>query len=159
MPQSKQRRRPGRGEVVPPLSVFDRIDSLLKTQLSIFSSKPELTVEEIEHWHSDLSRYPIAAIEYAFEEWRRNGHFFPVYDDILQLCRGWQPDSGNKRCSRECQSRHGKGYGTADVLKLWHMHTTAHAQLGRELTEEEWEGLLGALDHWRGGAPEWRTAS
>lgn len=159
MPKSRPRRRPGHGELIPPSSVSDRIDSLLKEHLAIFPSKAELTQEEYEHWHGDLGRFSIQAIEYAFEEWRRNGHFFPVYDDILQLCKAWQPNSIRKRCGDECESRHGKGYGTADVLKLWQMHTTARQQLGRQLTEEEWEGLYGALDHWRGGAPEFRKTA
>src|SRR5216117_2917980 len=91
MPKSRQARQPGRGEVIPPLTVLQRVSALLKEHLSIFPSKPDLTEEEIHHWHQDLNAYPLEAIEYAFDSWRRNGRFFPVYADILELCRTWNP--------------------------------------------------------------------
>ena len=157
MPQSKQRRRAGHGEVIQPLSVLDRIDLLLKEHLSIFPSKPELTAEEIEHWHQDLNVFPLEAIEYAFNEWRRNGHFFPVYDDILQLCRAWQPpEKATTRCSADCQERHGKGYNTNDVLKLWALHASKRTELDRPLKPAEWNEILAQVDNWRGAPPEWR---
>lgn len=161
MPQSKTRRRPGHGEIITPLSVSDRIDSILKEHLSIFPSKPELTVEEIEHWHQDLSAYPLEAIEYAFDGWRRNGRFFPVYADILELCKAWEPNQSTKyqRCSEDCRARHGKGYNSNDIMKLWTLHDKKRAELKRALEPEEWEEILIEVDKWRGGPPAWRIAS
>src|SRR3954470_14690403 len=110
MPSSRQHRRKGHGAVMPPLSVFERIDSLLKEHLSIFPSKAELMEMEIEHWHHDLSQHRVEAIEFAFDNWRRNGRFFPVFADIIELCEAWEPTERAKPvCSDECVSRHGRG--------------------------------------------------
>lgn len=161
MPQSKQRRRAGHGELIPPLSVSDRIDSLLKEHLAIFPSKPELTPEEYEHWHRDLNAFPLEAIEYAFDSWRRNGHFFPVYVDIIEICQSWNPPEqvSTARCSSDCQERHWKGYGWPDILKLWKLHERKRAELNRPLEPHEWETLLCEVDKWRGGPPKWRIAA
>jgi hypothetical protein len=159
MPQSRPRRRKGHGEVMPPLNVSERIDSLLKEHLSVFPSKPELTDAEIEHWHKDLSPWPIAAIEWAFDCWRRNGRFFPVYGDILDLVTAWEPAETTKRgCSRECKNRHGKGYNENDIAKLFKMYTARMNEISRPITDAEIEVMLYDLDKWRGKSPEWRVA-
>jgi hypothetical protein len=49
MPQSKQRRLSGNGELIPPLSVSERILELLKIQQKTFPPK-ELDQGEIERW-------------------------------------------------------------------------------------------------------------
>lgn len=168
MPQSKPRRRKGHGEVMPPLSVFDRIDSLLKEHLKVFPTKAELTEGEIEHWHRDLGRFPIQAIEWAFENWRLNGHFFPVYDDILSQCRAWEPEQKYMPgCSRECQSRHNKGYGEQPfkgIHDITRLNELVRRKIEKEkrtlanpLTDAEIDGLLDELDKMRGGPPEWRV--
>jgi hypothetical protein len=157
MPRSRRRRQPGHGEVVPPLSVSDRIDSLLKEHLSIFPSKPELSEAEIEHWHRDLNDFRMEAIEYAFDNWRRNGRFFPVYADIIELCEQWEPTEGKKSsCSAECKARHWKGYGWPDIHKLSKLFMAKRGELKRPLTENEFEMLLDAVDQSRGKPPVWR---
>lgn len=157
MPQSKPRRRKGHGELVPPLSVLDRIDSLLKEHLSIFPSKPELTEAEIEHWHQDLGSFPMEAIEYAFDSWRRNARFFPVYADIVELCGAWRSSQkSSSSCDDECKARHHRGYGWNDILKLWKMAAAKRAEVNRKLTESEWETLWTELDKWRGRPPDWK---
>ncbi len=159
MPSSPRRRRSGHGEVIPPLLVSDRIDLLLKEQLSIFTTKPELTEAEIEHWHRDLGGYPITAIEFAFDNWRRNGHFFPVYADVIQLCESFLPPQQRvNKCAPECEAQHGRGYGWNDMLKLWEMHDAKREEVGRKLTAEEWDVLLDLLDGKRGQSPAWRSA-
>jgi len=67
MPQSKQRRLSGNGELIPPLSVSERILELLKIQQKTFPPK-ELDQGEIERWVRDLEPFQIAAIEWSFEE-------------------------------------------------------------------------------------------
>ena len=157
MPKSTTRKRKGRGEAMPPLSVSDQIDLLLKEHLAIFPSKPELTDAEIEHWHRDLTPYPLQAIDWAFDNWRKNGHFFPVPSDILDQCQAWAPATGKTLCDPECKRRHGKGYGENDMLWLWNRHAKEREKLGRALTKNEWDGLYAELDVSRGGPPEYRT--
>jgi hypothetical protein len=154
MPQSKPRRRKGHGEVMPPLNVLDRIDALLKEQLTQHPEKGELTDAEIEHWHRDLSPFPIVAIEYAFETHRRNSRYFPQYGDILDICVTWEPEKKYKPgCSRECRARHGKGYNEVDVKNLYKM-VVREVEAQRPVNEES---LLSELDSKRpAGPPEWR---
>jgi hypothetical protein len=159
MPQSKPRRRSGRGEVLPPLSKLEKITDLLKTQLETFPQK-ELSPEEIERWVKDLEPFEIVAIEAAFDAHRRNGLFFPVPGQILDLCIAWQPEPKYKPgCSRECLARHGKGYNENDIAKLWKLYAAKLEQLpNRSLTDGEVNQLLDELDRWRGHSPEWRAA-
>jgi hypothetical protein len=156
MPPSKPRRRKGHGEVMPPLSVLELVDSWLKKMLTAFPAKGELSESEIEDWHRDLGVYPAEAINYAFETHRRHGNFFPLYHDILDMCIGWEPEPEYKPgCSRECLARHGKGYNEIDVKNLYHM-VEREIAAGRPIDEE---ALLAELDRKRPqGAPEWRRA-
>lgn len=171
MPQSKTRRRKGRGEVVPPLNVLERVDSLLKEMLDIFKEKLELTDSEIEHWHHDLGPFSLAAIEYAFECHRRNGRFFPVYGQILDICISYEPQSATPQtlCDSVCKSRHGKGYGE-NKARGWHDVTLLNEIICRKiqaekrtveqpLSDEEIEECLQELDRMRGSAPEWRKTA
>lgn len=158
MPQSRPRRRKGNGEVVPPLSVSDRIDSLLKEHLTIFPSKGDVTVEEIEHWHRDLQPFPVQAIEWAFDCHRRNARFFPLYGEILDLCIAYAPTTGQSVCDTECRRKHGKGYGSNDILWLLEKYNQKRAAVNRALNEDEMEEIYKALDKHRGYAPQWRAA-
>jgi hypothetical protein len=159
MPRSTTQRRKGHGEVIPPLSVFDRIDSLLKEQLAIFPTKGELTDAEIEHWHRDLSRYSMEAIEFAFETHRQLAMFFPVYAQIIDLCKTWvAPQAYKPGCSSECKDRHGRGYGEADVLWLLKRYMALRQSLpNRSLTDGEINKLYDELDQKRGQCPAWRA--
>ena len=157
MPKSRQRRRNGHGEIVPPLSKLDRIGELLKIQVETFPQK-ELSAEEIARWEKDLSDYRLEAIEWAFDNWRRNGNWFPVPSDIISLCDSWMPAEQVARgCTKECKERHHKGYGETDVLKIWNLFNAKRAQVNRELTTPEWEAIFVEVDKVRGGAPEWRA--
>jgi hypothetical protein len=159
MPKSQARRRSGHGEIVPPLSKLDRIGELLKIQVETFPQK-ELSSEEIGRWEQDLNRYDLAAIEWAFDEHRQLGMFFPVPAQILDLCKTWvRPQEFPEGCGPECKARHRKGYGETDILKLWNLFTAKRAAVNRELNDFEWATLLTELDKLRGGPPEWRSAS
>lgn len=158
MPRSTQHKRSGRGEIVPPSSKQDRIDELLKIQVQTFPSK-ELFTDEIQRWYRDLDVYPLGSIEWAFENWRRNGSFFPVPSDILSQCSVWAPTTGQSVCDQECQSHHGRGYGEPDVLWLWKAFSTKRAEVERSLTGSEVEALLVELDTKRKNVPAWRKTA
>jgi hypothetical protein len=156
MHKSTMRRRSGHGEVLPPLTLRDRIADLLTVQVQTFPQK-DLTREEVDRWVMDLSGYRQEAIEFAFDNWRRNGNFFPVPSDILSLCDAWMPkEQGARGCSKECKSRHGKGYGENDVLFMMREYMKQRAVVNRALDEQEWGAILVKLDKVRGGAPEFR---
>jgi hypothetical protein len=171
MPQSSPRKSKSKGETMPPLIASDRIDSLLKEHLNIFPSKGELSPEEIEHWHRDLSPFPIAAIDWAFDNWRRNGRFFPVYGDILDQVVTWEPPASQSKyvpgCDAICKARHRRGYGEAAMYGL-HDITRLNELIRRKiesenrtreqlLTDSEIESLYDELDKLRGSKPEWRA--
>jgi hypothetical protein len=159
MPSSTHRRRKQQGEVMPLLSVSERIDSLLKEMLNIFPSKGEVTDAEIEHWHKDLQPFPIQGIEWAFDTHRRNGRFFPVYGEILDLCIAWEPSTGQSVCTAECKRKHGKGYGSNDILWLLQKYNEKRASLpSRPLIDAEVDSLMDDLDKHRGHKPQWRAA-
>ena len=158
MQRSKRPRQSGHGEIVPPLSKLDRIGELLRIQVETFPPK-ELNPEEIARWEQDLGGYPLQAIDWAFDNWRRNGRFFPVPGDIIDICETWevQVNTSNGCSGMDCKARHGKGYGENDVLYLWHEWSKKRTALNRELLPSEVEEVMAQLDKVRGGAPEWRT--
>lgn len=157
MPSSTQRKRKGRDEATTPLLLLDIIDNWLKEMRRMWPQK-ELQAEEIENWHRDLGVFPQQAIEQGFEAWRRNGHWFPIYGDIIDLCIAYQPEPEYKPgCSRECKARHGRGYNQVDMTKLFDMYVARRQEVNGPLNQPEVERLLGKLDTWRGKAPEWRT--
>lgn len=160
MPSSKPQKSKARSVVMPPLTTFDRIDSLLQHELERFrSTKAEITEEEVEHWHRYLEPYPLQAIEWAFDSYRRNGNFFPVYGNIIDLCKAWRPTEAQAGlCEPFCRARHGKGYHANDMIWLWDNYNRLRGQLpDRPLTDGEINTLLDQLDKHRGRAPEWRT--
>lgn len=159
MLRSKQPKASASGELMPPLSVLDRIDWNLKDQLLAFPSKGQLEPEEIEHWHQDLGRFPIRAIDAAFDNWRKNGRFFPHYGAILDQCIAWQPADKSEYapgCSKECRSRHGRGYNQFDMLKMFKMYVAKRTEVDRLVNNQEVLALFDELDKLRGRAPEWR---
>lgn len=152
MPKSRPRKSSGRTGTTPLLLKPDRIDELLKIQQETFPQK-ELSAEEINRWHQDLEPYQMDAIEWAFDNWRRNGHFFPVPGDIIDQCDAWTPAIEQGLCSPECRSRHGKGLNENDVLWLWKTYSQKFNEIGRDLTQQEKDELLTGLYEFRGGPP------
>jgi len=165
MPRSSQpKRKDSAGG--SPLLKNERIRELLKVQLMTFPNK-ELFEEEIANWERDLDPFPIQAIEWAFDNWRRNGRFFPVYGDIIDQCVSWEPSNKPKgACDAECKRKHNTGYGENPALGL-HDITRLYELVCRKIegekrtkdqrfSDEEIEGLLVELDKMRGGAPQFR---
>lgn len=155
MPTSKPRRRRGKGETIPPLMRPERIDELLRVQVETFPNKV-LSAEEIGRWQADLEPYLMEAVEWAFDNWRRNGHFFPVPGDIIDQCDAWTPAIQQGLCAPECKARHGKGLWENDIVWLWKAFSKKRAEVDRALTEDEKQEVLAALDVFRGGPPEYR---
>lgn len=62
-------------------------DCLMRTAL-LFSRS--LAAPEIEVWKQFLESYSQKAIEYAFENWQRNGRFFPKPKEILELVNAFK---------------------------------------------------------------------
>jgi hypothetical protein len=158
MPQSKQGRRKGHGEIIPPLSKQELIEDCLKIQLETFPQK-ELSPGEIERWGMDLNRYSEEAIKFAFEEHRQLAIFFPVPGQIIDLCKTWiAPQAYRPGCNSECRDRHGRGYGENDVLYLWERYQSMRDSLpNRPLNAGEINALYDDLDEKRGQAPAWRA--
>ena len=165
MPQSKTRKAKDSGADLPILKNA-RIRELLKVQLQTFPQK-ELFEEEIVNWERDLEPFPIRAIEWAFDNWRRSGRFFPVYGDILDQCIAWLPaERSTAVCDADCKKKHGTGYGENaalglhDVTQLFELVSrkirTEKRSRDNKFTDEEIEQLLVDLDKMRGGAPEFR---
>lgn len=158
MPQSRQYRRKGHGEIIPPLSKQELIEDCLKVQLETWPQK-ELSPGEIERWGMDLARYSEEAIKFAFEEHRVLAMFFPVPSQIIDLCKTWvAPAAYRPGCNAECRDRHGRGYGENDVLYLWERYASMIESLpNRGPTDEEIAGLFDDLDKQRGQCPAWRA--
>jgi hypothetical protein len=156
MPRSQQGKRKPSSSIVPPLNVQERIDELLKIQLTTFPEKGVLDVGEIERWHRDLEPFPIQGIEWAFENWRKSGRFFPRPGDILDQCIAWEPAEGSQR-TRIPAKEFGRGYGELDMIwlakRVMHKLTT---EKRKRLSDEELEALFDDLDKWRGSSPDWR---
>ncbi len=117
-----------------------------------------LTVEEIQVWKGFLETYSASAIEYAFENWQRNGHFFPKPAQILELIRAYHIQHRSDYVQH--YEHHGEGYGETDVLILWKMYQAMSAQVGgRKLTKKEKAALMDELDKKRESVPEWRRSA
>ena len=161
MPKSKPRKASAQGEIMTPSRVLDAIDNCLKDMARTYPQKT-LEPEEIEHWHQDLSPFPVKAIEWAFDNWRRNGRFFPVYGDILDLCVAWAPAEkvGYTKCDAQCRERHRRGYGEVDVKILNELVVSKVKAADRlrqnRLTDAEIEEILDQVDKKRGYSPDWR---
>lgn len=65
----------------------------------------EMTEAKALFWKETLSEYPPVAIEWAFQNWNRNGDFFPKPRDIIRLIETWREsmDAGVKTCGK-CDS-------------------------------------------------------
>lgn len=107
----------------------------------------------------DLNRYSEEAIKFAFEEHRLLAMYFPVPGQIIDLCRTWQPPQQFVHgCDAECRSRHGRGYGTEDVIWLLKRYGEVRESLpNSRLTDGEINKLYDELDQKRGQAPAWRA--
>ena len=163
MPSSTTRKRNVSGEDSPTSNKRELINRVLKVQLQTFPQK-ELFAEEIGNWERDLDHFTVEQIEWAFDCWRRNGRWFPVYGDIIDLCIAYEPPTKSTHqpgCSRECKERHWRGYSGQDMIILYELYNKKIAAEKRPkdkpLTDAEMDLLLDQLDKHRGKAPGWRA--
>jgi hypothetical protein len=105
-----------------------------------------------------LDPIPVATLRYAFDNWNRNGEFFPKPKNIGDLVQAYSVDSKGTgwKCDAECQARHGKGYHSNDMLWLF-KRMEKEIAAGRKVDSA---ALMDELDRKRaGGAPEWRVGA
>lgn len=74
---------------------------LLKTCQSLFAR--ELNPEETAYWAKFLSEYSLAELRYAFENWNRNGRWFPKPKDISDLCEAYKVETVNSQSPIGCE--------------------------------------------------------
>lgn len=126
---------------------------LLNNSALMFSRKLEKA--EVTIWGDFLHNLDPQAVQYAFDNWNRNGRYFPKPKDILELVDVYKIETTptGPHCEPECQARHGKGYDEHDMLWLW-KKVSALVKAQKPVV---YEALLAELDSKReGGPPEWR---
>jgi len=143
--QSRSRTKPAQ-ETQPQLLKAQEISSWLNKLLDVFPQKGTITSTEVADWQKDLLPFSEAAIDFAFEAHRRNGLFFPVPGQIIDLCISYDPPDQSKNtlgCSPECKRLHGTGYGPEDIEWLWarivgerpFFFSNGNARMSRELVQ------------------------
>jgi hypothetical protein len=85
-----------------PLEESEKILSAITT-MSTRLGRP-LSEERIQQWLRDLANYPIAAIEYAMDNWGRNAKQLPTLADLLTLLRSWAADKVLIETCGKCDS-------------------------------------------------------
>jgi hypothetical protein len=114
----------------------------------------DMTESETEVWADILNGVSQDACEYAFENWFRNGKFFPRPANILELVQTYASNQPREVCDDACKRRHGRGYDTNDLLWLWKKRQASGAT---KWTKADYEAAMQELDSKReGGAPLWR---
>jgi hypothetical protein len=128
--------------------------TILKTCQLLFSK--DLSEPEMDYWISLMDGISVSVWRQAFDNWQRNGRFFPKPKDILELCEIY----GDKaKPTRIVFPHHGEGYGSADIDWLWKAYANKRSCVNhRALNDEEVNALLDELDKKRGHSPAWRTA-
>lgn len=61
---------------------------LLKTTQGLFAK--DLSEEEVKFWLDFLKPFSLAELRYAFENWHRNGRFFPKPKDVSDLVEAYR---------------------------------------------------------------------
>lgn len=87
---------------------FSERQRLLKTCQQLFAK--ELTEEEIKFWIAFLTPLSLAEVRYAFDNWNRNGRFFPKPKDIGDLCEAFKLSEINKQRPIGCQQCDWSGF-------------------------------------------------
>jgi len=90
----------------------------------------------------------------ALKKWQYESPHFPKPCQILELVASERERQKIEQegCSKECQKRHGLGYGENDVRWLWRKYTAARATNPIVSPED----FLDELDQKRGHPPAWR---
>lgn len=86
----------------------------LKTAQAIFSK--DLIEAEIRFWWEFLDCFTDQEVSYAFENWNRNGKFFPKPGDIREQVEAYRD---SVRPAYRASAKPGSGFGKIEVLALW----------------------------------------
>jgi hypothetical protein len=116
-----------------------------------------IQAEEFSIWKKFLESEPPQAVDWAFQDWQRNGRFFPRPHDILELIAAFKVKIDPPK--RERYEHHGEGYGEQDIKLLWRLQKEKRTAVNRPLTDAEIDGLLNELDRRRGASPAWRKSA
>ena len=95
-------------EQQPSLTISGQRRELLKTCQSLFAK--ELTKEEVEFWGQFLNPFSTAELKYAFDNWNRNGRFFPKPKDISDLCDAFRLSLANQNNPVGCHRCNWTGF-------------------------------------------------
>lgn len=136
---SNQRKLLDNSTTMPSLG--DSAAECLRKAAVLFSKT--LTPELVEIWAHVLKDYSPQAIEYAFENWMRNGEYFPKPVNIEELCKAYM---GEVRYRPIHFEHHGKGYGENDIKILWQIWVAKATELKRPLTLEEKEACWNEMN-------------
>lgn len=150
--QARRSQNETQGQLLRPVIECSKILDAIAA-MSLRLGRP-MSAERQDQLLRDLENYPVAAIEWAIDNWGKNAKTLPVLGDLVQLLRTWHVDNDPRNsCEPECQARHGRGYGTGDLLWLWKQRIASN----RPWDDDMYEMAMSVLDGKReGGVPEWR---
>lgn len=104
----------------------------------------ELTEADYDLWGKILAPYPPEAIDYAFDNWGRNGKQWPKPSNILELIGAWNLSKRSE--TKTTYEHHGTGYGENDVTALWKLFREKYPNQKKRLTYEQRQDLIDELD-------------
>jgi hypothetical protein len=119
---NSQNQIPLNGEITQPSLAY--LEHCLTRTALLFSKT--LTATEGQAWKEFLIPFSQKAVEWAFDQWQRNGRFFPKPKEIIELCQTFKLGEAGKLEFRSCGSclggwvyvYGGKTYGGKDSGKL-----------------------------------------
>jgi len=82
-----------RQQLIAPLAV-EQIKKAIQTCAEMLHE--ELTDTKAEYWSKLVANYPPDAVIWAFDNWTRNGDYFPKPKDIRQLVETWCEQISNE---------------------------------------------------------------
>lgn len=141
---TKPKKLLGTGETVNCLS--DTAESALRKAAILFSK--DLSPELLEVWTAFLSKFSNLEIEFAFDKWMVNGHYFPKPVNIQQLVDAYRE---SQRHGIPKYANHGEGYGENDAKVLWNI-VAAKRHSAKALTKADFDDMLDELDQVTGRA-------
>lgn len=137
---------PGTGEMLnslPPLLAA-------RLQEAAVRYRVELDLITLKDFQAELSHCPLAAIEYAFDQWRSHGKKFPVPADIREHVNAWTQRRAQDEYSQNRDRYKGNGYGNAEVLMGFELMVAKRAQNPNmpRMTSAEIDGFIDELDEY-----------
>ena len=88
MTVTRQQRNLETNETSNGLTASSTRSDLLKTCQSLFAK--DLSEEELQFWKQFLTQFSLQELRYAFDNWNRNGRWFPKPKDIGDQCEAYR---------------------------------------------------------------------